>query len=581
MAVLSSDALSSVAYATEETLRVLILAGSAALALSLPIAAAIIALLLIVALSYRQTIHAYPSGGGAYVVAKENLGVKAGLVAGAALMVDYVLTAAVSVAAGTAAVTSALPSLFDHRVPIAILFLLLIAWGNLRGVRESGAIFAVPTFAFIVSLVGLIAAGLIKFYTHGAAPVVPPAVAPTHALTLFLVLRAFSSGCTALTGIEAISNGVQAFRPPEARNAARTLAWMAFTLMDLFGGISLLSHLYGLAPRPEETVVSQLARSVFGNGPSYFVIQAATALILILAANTSYADFPRLASLIARDGFLPRQFAHLGERLVYSGGIVTLTLLSTLLVLLFKGNTHALIPLYAVGVFLSFTLSQSGMVQHWRKERPRGWVGQALINGLGAVSTGVVLVVIAVTKFTGGAWIVLVLIPLIVGMFVKIRDHYDDVARQLRLDTNEPILDGKPLRPLENTVVLPVAGVNRASAVTVAFARSISADVRAVHIAVDKEAAGKVRRRWEEQGFGVPLTVVESPYRSVIGPLIRFIESIERREPDHLITVVIPEFVVARWWHHILHNQTTLFLKGALLFHPGIIVVSVPYHLKE
>lgn len=579
LAVFSSDALSSVAYATEEILLVLMLAGNAALSLSLPIAAGIATLLVIVALSYRQTIFAYPSGGGAYLVAKENLGTLPGLTAGAALLIDYILTVAVSIAAGTAAITSAFPALLPYRVLLAVLFVALVTLANLRGVKESGTIFAAPTYLFIGSLVIMLAFGLVKWLTTGLAPAHPGEILPvSNELTLFLALRAFASGCTALTGVEAISNGVQAFQEPVSRNAAKTLTWMILVLGTMFLGITLLGNAVGVYPVHGQTVMSQLARSVFGaTSIFYFVIQAATAMILILAANTAYADFPRLASLIAKDGFLPRQLSLRGDRLVFSNGIVVLGVLASLLIIYYHGDTHSLIPLYAVGVFLSFTLSQSGMVIHWLKEKATAgrWLLNAGVNGFGAFLTFVVLLVIGATKFTHGAWIIIVLIPLCVLAFRAVRRHYDAVAASLRMELTEQV------RPVKHTIIVPVAGVNKAVLQTVSYALSLSGDVRAVHVSTDPEVTEKLKGKWAAWNPGMPLTVVPSPYRSVIRPLLHYVDKVERREKDDVVTVLVPEFVPKLWWHHLLHNHSAFMLKAALYFRPHTAVISMPYHLAH
>lgn len=580
LAILSSDALSSVAYATEEILRILILAGAAALPLALPVAAGIVLLILIVAASYRQVIYAFPSGGGGYVVSRAHLGTYPSLVAGASLLIDYVLTVAVSVAAGVAAVTSAVPALYPHRVGVGLAFIAFITWGNLRGVRESGSLFAVPTYLFIGSLFTLIAAGLLRAASGLPLPTPPAAPATaTHPLTPFLLLRAFASGCTALTGIEAISNGVQAFYPPESRNAARTLLWLAGILASLFTGVTLLAYLFHVAPLPEETVVSQVARTVFGESPLYYLVQLSTTLVLILAANTSFTGFPRLAAIIAHDGYLPRQLTHLGQRLVHSGSIVLLAGLAALLIVIFHGETHALIPLYAVGVFVSFTLSQAGMVRRWAGQRGPGWLGRAAFNAVGAVTTGVVLAIIAATKFTAGAWVVIILIPLMVSLFRTVHRHYESFNAALAITDLRPDLDGRPILPGRHTVIIPVSRLNKATLASLAYARLISDDVRAVHVAADREEAERLRRSWDEVAQGVPLVVIDSPYRAVIRPLVHYLTKVERREPDHVITVLLPEFVLGRWWHNLLHNQTTLFLKAALLFHPGVVIASVPIHL--
>jgi amino acid transporter len=471
LAVLSSDALSSVAYATEEILRTLILAGVGATALVTPIGGVIAVLLVVVVISYRQTILAYPNGGGAYVVAKENLGIHYGLVAAAALLIDYTLTVSVSIAAGVAAITSALPELHSLRVEICLGFVAVLALGNLRGVRESGNIFSVPTYFFILSLFALIAYGALRYFTDGApvaaaeATALPAATVP---LTTFLILRAFANGCTAMTGVEAVSNGVPAFKPPEAKNASKTLMIMAALCVTMFLGITLLAHAYRITPNEQETVVSQLARAVFhGRGLPYYLVQAATVLILVLAANTAYADFPRLASLVARDRYLPRQFMNMGDRLAFSNGIVVLSLVAGLLIIVFHGETHALIPLYMVGVFVSFTLSQGGMVLKWRRERQPGWAGHALLNGVGAGLTFVVLVVVAMTKFREGAWIIVALIPVLVLQFLAVHRHYSKVAAQLSLQNYVPE------RRRHNTVLVPIGGVHRAVVEAMLYARVI------------------------------------------------------------------------------------------------------------
>jgi amino acid transporter len=578
LAVLSSDALSSVAYATEEILRVLVMAGASALWLVTPIGAVICALLLIVTFSYRQTIHAYPGGGGAYIVARENIGTMAGLVAGAALLVDYVLTVAVSTAAGVAAITSAFPSWYEHRVALGLSFMGLLMVGNLRGVRESGRIFALPTYFFLVTLFALLAVGAVRVFSGDAvaAAAAPEAVPGSlGALTTFLVLRAFANGCTAMTGVEAISNGVPAFRPPEERNAAATLVIMAGLCVTLFMGTTLLAHAYHILPTHDETVVSQLARSVFGGrGLPYYAVQAATSLILILAANTAYQDFPRLASVMARDGFLPRQFRNQGDRLAFSNGIMVLSGFAAGLVVAFQGDTHALIPLYMIGVFVSFSLSQAGMFLKWKREGGPGWRGHALLNGVGAILTTIVLVIVAVTKFAEGAWIIVGLIPLLVLHLRGVRGHYDSVAAQLSLKEWTP----DPL--YRNTVVVPISGVHRAVVRALHYARSISPDVRAVYVETDPGTTPKIQADWEKWGEGVPLVVRRSPYRSLMEPLLDYIEEIDAERPDDFVTVVLPEFVPSRWWHHLLHNQRALFIKGALLFKPNTIVISVPYHLR-
>jgi amino acid transporter len=578
LAVLASDPLSSVAYATEEVLRVLIVAGTAALTLASPIAVVIATILAVVVFSYRQTIYAYPSGGGAYLVAKENLGEIPALVASAALLIDYVLTVAVSIAAGVAAITSAFPDWHINRVELTLAFVVVLMLANLRGIRESGRIFALPTYFFVVTILSLIAFGVFRVLTGNVQPVTtvsPLAVSP-QPMTLFLLLTAFSNGCTAMTGVEAVSDGVPAFRPPESRNAAVTLLTMAILSITMFIGISTLSHAYQIVPSEQETVVSQLARGVFGDrGLAYYAVQAATMAILVLAANTAYADFPRLASILARDKYLPRQFMNQGDRLAFSNGIVGLSVFAAILLILFGGDTHALIPLYMVGVFISFTVSQTGMVLRWRRLRGPGWKTSAAINGFGALVTGIVLLVVAATKAHEGAWIILVLIPIHVLFFKATKRHYDAVAAQLTLRGYEP----QPTR--RNTVLVPISGLQRAVVEAVDYARSLSQDVRAVYVNIDPRATEQLQREWKQWGQGVPLVILDSPFRSLMEPLLEYIEKVDGERPDDYVTVVLPEFVPARWWHHLFHNQRALLIKGALLFKRNTVVTSVPFHLHK
>ena len=576
LAVFSSDAMSSVAYATEEILLILVLAGTAAAHLTVPIALAIAGLLVVVSVSYQQTIHAYPSGGGSYIVARANLGPTAGLVAAGALLIDYVLTVSVSVAAGVAALTSAVPWLLTHRVLLGVAFTAAIAYANLRGVRESGRVFAVPTYLFIVTFSALVGTGLVRWLTGTLPPAVAAseAVAATQTLTWFLVLRAFASGCTALTGVEAISNGVPAFKSPEARNAAITMGWIAAVLGTLFIGVSVLASALGITPLADETVVSQVARRLFGDGFPYYLVQGSTTLILVLAANTSFADFPRLNSLLARDRYAPRQFRTLGDRLVFSNGILILAGLAAALIVIFGGDTHALIPLYAVGVFISFTLSQAGMVRHWLTDGGAGWRWRLGVNGLGALVTGAVTVVIAVTKFTHGAWIVVFLIPLLVLGFRAIHRHYDTVAEELSLEhlVDEP--------PVNNTVLVLVGDLHMGVVKALRYAQSLSPSPKAVFVELDPSATARLEERWSKGGCGVPLVVLSSPYRSMLRPLLDYVGRIRERDTNSVVTIVIPEFVPRRWWQHLLHNQTALLVKGALLFRRGVVVVDVPFHLK-
>ncbi|MFM8552688.1 MAG: APC family permease [Nitrospiraceae bacterium] len=578
LAVFSSDALSSVAYATEEILLVLVLAGAAAVSASIPVSLAIVGLLAVLTISYRQIIFEYPNGGGAYIVAKSNLGDWAGLTAAAALMIDYVLTVAVSVAAGIAALTSALPALFPHREALCLLAIILVVMVNLRGVRESGKIFATPTYVFILSILLMLLVGLVEvlFGTSPNAQSVSTAPVAVEGLTLFLLLRAFSSGCTALTGVEVISNGVSAFKPPESKNAAYTMIGMAVILGTLFIGISALAYQYGVLPREDETVVSQIARQVFGGGPLYYLVQISTMMILILAANSSFAGFPRLASLLAQDSYMPHQMKIMGDRLVFSNGIVILGLFSCLLIILFGGDTHALIPLYAVGVFLSFTFSQAGMVKRWLVKQGPHWRKKLVVNGIGAVATGIATVIIASTKFLHGAWIVIALLPLIIMWFRSIHAHYIAVDEQVALTR-----DLRPPPPRRNTVVIPISGVNRAVIRAVDYARGRAGDIRAVMVNVDKEETALTQIKWAQWGCGVPLILLHSPYRSVMGSLLEYIEDLLEKDPDGWVTVVIPEILPAKWWQNILHNQRALMLKAALLFKERVILTDVPFHLER
>ena len=574
LAVFASDALSSVAYATEEILLVLVLAGTAALSYSIPISIAIAVLIAIVVSSYRQTIRAYPQGGGAYIVSKDNLGVPAGLVAGAALLIDYVLTVAVSVAAGIAALTSAVPVLFPYRPWLCVAAVVAVAVANLRGIRESGKIFAAPTYLFIGSLGVLILYGgfgaVFDFLPEAPYQRHPPGL---EGVGLFLFLRAFASGCTALTGVEAVSDGVPAFKPPEAHNARIVLTVLGVILIVLFLGITFLAYDFGIAPRHEETVVSQLARHVFGGGALYFEIQAVTMLILLLAANTSFADFPRLSFFLARDRFIPRQFATQGDRLVFSNGILILSGLAALLLVIFGGDTHALIPLYAVGVFLSFTLSQASMVRRWLRLKEEGWWWRWWLNAIGALVTGLVMITIAATKFTHGAWIVVLLIPTLVAVFVIVHRHYEEVAVQLSLDAFSP----PP--PMTNTVLVLVGDIHRGVIKAIQYAKTLSPNAKAVFVETDPDRTRRLEEKWGRYGMGVPLIVLTSPYRSLLGPLTKYVDHLQSQGENHVVTIVLPEFIPARWWQLGLHNQTAFLIKGAMLFRKNVIVTDVPYHL--
>ncbi len=592
LAVLSSDPLSSVAYATGQMTTVLILAGVGALENSLGIMVAIALLLAIVGLSYRQTIKAYPKGGGSYIVSRDNLGDLAGLAAGSSLMIDYVLTVAVSITAGVAALQGLVPALLPYTVPVSLAVVAVLLLGNLRGIRESGSIFALPTYLFLVGMYAMIVVGAYRFFSTGAH-VVPyhpqyagaSAVHTVEGLSVFLVLRAFASGCTALTGVEAISDGVPAFKPVEWKNARTTLTVMVGLAVGMFVGVTLLVHAFGLVPTPGDappTLLTQLAGHIFGGSPIFWYLEIATALILALAANTAYSDFPRLLFFMARDGFVPHQFAQRGDRLSYSNGIILVSVLAAALILFTGGNVNDLINLYVIGVFNSFTLSQASMVKRWWTRRRPGvegyepkWRRNILLNGVGAVVTGVVLLITAATKFTHGAWLVVVLVPLLMTTFWRIHRHYARTKRQLEAET--------PLTParIEHTVLVPVADLNRPALQTLAYARSISERVIAVHVSDDAEGQERMRAKWVAWGDHVPLVVIDSPYRSIVPPLLSYIDAVDRQSPTDTLTVVLPEFVPAHWWDTVLHNQTALRLRVALRARPGTVVTSVPYHLRQ
>ncbi|HBX69240.1 MAG TPA: amino acid permease [Chloroflexi bacterium] len=583
LAVFSPDALSSIAYANQEIYLGLIVAGLTGLRLALPIGLAIAALLTIVALSYYQTIHGYPSGGGSYVVARENLGTLPGLITASALMMDYMLTAAVSVTAGVEAVASAFPALWSHRVILSLIILAIMTWINLRGVRESGTLMALPVYLFLLVYLLMLAYGGFRWLVDGPASlaaVAPPAVQP---LTLLLILHAFSAGCTALTGIEAISNGVPAFQPPEAKNAGKTLGVMAILMGILFVGSIGLTQGLAITPNSQETILSALARHLLGSSPFYFLVQISTMLILVVAANTSFAGFPRLAAILAADGFLPRQLTNLGDRLVFSNGILFLSAVCSILIVVFGGNSHALIPLFAVGVFLAFTLSQAGMVLHWRSEHQKRWVLKAILNGLGALVTGITVLIIGFSKFLEGAWITIVLIPVLVVMFLQIQAHYRMVSRQLSLQGLPPSL--KPLSAPR--IVMPVSGVHRGTIQALNYARSISKDITAVFVEIDPASTDKLRKTWQAWFPDIPLVVVPSPYRSLIGPFLDYLDQTDEEHNDgRLATVLLPEFVPAHWWQAFLHNQTAWLLKVAMLYRRRRqryvrAIIDIPYRLRK
>ncbi|HEX2696513.1 MAG TPA: APC family permease, partial [Anaerolineales bacterium] len=557
LAAFSPDALASIAYANQEIYLGLVVAGAAGLAFAWPIAIAIGTLLAIVALSYFQTIHAYPSGGGSYIVARSNLGTIPGLIAAAALLTDYLLNAAVSLTAGVAAIASAFPDLWPYRVSLALFLLLVITLLNLRGLQETGTAMAIPVYFFLVTYFAMIGYGLFRLFIEGPTPLSNITVPTLEPLTLFLVLHAFSTGSTALTGVEAISNGVPVFESPESKNAGRTLMVMAFLMASLFLGTIALTRFFAVTAGPQETILSALARQLVGTSPFYFMIQFATLAILTVAANTSFAGFPRLAAILAQDSFMPRQLSSLGDRLGFTNGVILLGLGTAALIIFFNGDTHALVPLFAIGAFLAFTLSQGGMVIHWIKDRTRGWRWKSFINGLGASATGVTLLVVATSKFLEGAWITLLLIPLQVFLFLRVHRHYDEVRDQLSLRGLPPSL--KPAAPAR--VVIPISGVHRGIVNAVKFAQSISSDVTAVFVEMEPGSGSKVSEEWNEWWPDIPLVVVPSPYRSLIGPFLEYLEKTDEEHNDgQLAVVVLPEFVTTSWWQGILHNQTALLL---------------------
>lgn len=600
LAVFASDALSSTAYATQEIMVILAAAGTAAFGLVFPISLAIVVLMAIVTFSYEQTIHAYPGGGGAYIVSRDNLGILPAQIAGAALLTDYILTVAVSISAGVAQIVSAYPQFFPYRVWIAVAAVFLIMLINLRGVKESGIAFSIPTYFFVGMMFITVGTGLVRHFSGTLGVVMDPPHLEVHgvlsALTPFIILHAFSSGTAALTGIEAISNGITAFKEPRSRNAGITLIWMALILATLFLGISFLASHIGAVPSETETVISQLGRTVFeGRGVLYLMIISATTIILIMAANTAFADFPRLSALIAQDGFLPRQLSFRGSRLVYSNGIVTLAVIASLLIILFKASVTLLIPLYAIGVFLSFTLSQTGMALRWWKighlktgeeivepgstlRYDKNWRFKMVINGLGAFCTFIVMLIFAVTKFAEGAWIVLIIIPLLVRMFLTVHHHYRDLASHLTLDN----FKGLPARQIRHRVIMPVSGVHQGTLEGLRYAKLLSDDVTAIHVSIDPAETEKVQKKWKVWGEGTRLVILDSPFRLFIEPLLEYIEEIiANRQAGETITIVVPQFIPSKHWHNALHMRTADVLRHELLSKHGVVVTDVPYHVHK
>jgi amino acid transporter len=531
-------------------------------------------------LSYRQTVFAYPNGGGSYTVARENLGAMPGLIAAAALLTDYILTVAVSISGGVAAITSAYPSLASHAVLLCALSIVMLATVNMRGVRESGAAFSLPTYAFIVMMLALLGVGLFRYLTgHELSPLASNTLsAPRGGMSpitgfalVYLLMRGFAEGCAAMTGTEAISNGVMAFKAPAQKNAAITLGWMVSILALFFLGVSFLAHHYQVMPTAKETVLSILGHHVFGGGALYYALQYTTFAVLVLAANTAFADFPRLAGILANDRYAPRQLAARGDRLAFSNGIIALALVALLLVWLFKGDTNALVPLYAIGVFVCFTLSQAGMVVHWRASREPGWKWKAWLNGIGAGATGLVSIIQLVTKFTSGGWIIAVIIPVIILILQKIHTHYTEFAEEIRFEGQSPIT------PLHHTVIVPVNGITKATSGALVYATTISDEVVAVYIEVDTRNTAHMQEEWEAWDIGVPLVVVPSPYRSILKPLVEFVENLRMVTPGELVTIVVPEIIPRRWWEHLLHNKTALYIRTAFLFKPNVVVTAIPY----
>lgn len=584
--ILASDAISSVAYAGEEILYVLVpIIALAAYAQMVYVSLAIVMLLCILVFSYRQTIDTYPDGGGSYIVAHTNLGIIPGLTAGAALSIDYVLTVAVSACAGTAAITSAFPALIVHRVILTLFFILILTVGNLRGLKDSSKLFGVPTYIFIISMLAMIVYGVFKVKVLGFIPaelVQMPEV--TGEITAFLILRAFAAGCTALTGVEAVSNGVPNFQDPAQKNAKTVLVALTVVVLVIFSGTSYLSTLYHALPNPNQTVIAQIAIQVFGDSGMYYFMQFTTAVILIMAANTAFNDFPLLLSLLAKDGYVPRQFAQRGGRLNFSNGIFFLALTASGLVVIFDGETHLLLPLYAVGVFASFTLSQTGMWRHWLKKKTPGWQHKAVVNGVGAIVTFITVIIIGVTKFMGGAWIVCVLVPIFIYIMVRIKSHYTIVAQQLNLPLADLAFELLVHERQINHVIVPLASLNKASLKALTYAKDISGNknVIAFHVAMNEHFANELRVKWDTFNLGIPLIIYSSPYRETVKPLLEFIAAQEyATKPYDMITIVLPEVIVSKRWTNILHNQTSYFMRGELIHDPRIAIITVPFQLKK
>ncbi len=597
LAVFSSDALSSVAYGPQESMMILAAAGSAALSNSIPVMFAIVTLLAILTFSYRQTIHAYPGGGGAYIVARDNLGELPAQTAGAALLTDYILTVAVSVSSGVAQITSAFPSLYDYRIEIAVSMILFIMLINLRGVKESGTAFAIPTYYFLIMIYVTVGFGLFQLFTGHLGVVVDPPSMPFQViqpLTAVIILRSFANGTTSLTGVEAISNGITAFKEPRSKNASGTMLWMAGILGSLLIGLTLLANHMGAVPSDGETIISQVARTIYANrGPLYLMLITSTTIILVMAANTAFADFPRLGALHAGDGFLPRQLTYRGSRLVYSSGIVALAVIASALVVGFQASVTNLIPLYAIGVFLSFSLSQTGMARRWWKSghlKPgeeivepgstvryeKGWQWRMVVNGFGAICTFVVMVLFAVFKFKDGAWVVVLLTPLLVAIFFTIHHHYKNVARQLSLEGHQPRMNVS-----RNRVIMPISGIHRGTLEALRFARTLSDDITAVHVSIDPKERARIEEKWQAWGEGYRLVILNSPYRLFAEPLLEYINELEHLlRQDEIITIVVPQFVPRHWWTGFLHSRTAETLRKLLLQKKNIVIMEVPYQIQ-
>ena len=579
--ILASDALSSVAYASEEMLLVLVAVGMLAYSQLTYISVGIIGLVILLIFSYIQTIQTYPNGGGAYIVAKENLGVLAGVTAGAALSVDYILTVAVSVSSGVAQLVSAFPSLAPYTVLICLILIALLMIGNLRGIKESAKLFSLPAYAFIIAVVSMLIAGFFKFQV--GERITPPTLASLEPISLFILLKAFSNGCSALTGIEAVSNAVPSFKEPSVKNARTVMLLLGGLVILLFGGVSFLSFLYPVLPGFEgKTVFVQIASHIFGNSPMFYYVMGSSVLILLMAANTAYSGFPLLVSVIANDGYAPRQFSMRGDRLSFSNGIIAMSICSALLIMVFNANVSHLIGLYAIGVFISFTLSQAGMFMKWMRSKETNWRWKAALNGFGAFVTGIVVVIIAFAKFEEGAWIVVLIVPLCIYLMLKVKKHYSAIAKQLRVEDEDIQKINITEQHYVNRVIVPIQSINAASIRALRYARTISENVVAFNVSIDEEERRKIERKFHMLNTDIRLIVKYSPYRKVVSPLLRFIKSNEYNyEKGEVITVILPQFVVRKWWHSILHNHSRLFIQRELLKHKHIVVATMPLQLKD